>query len=56
MATTLQDVVLLLGLPITGTPVFPSDALAHWRDDLLSRFQGVLPADYAPPYYGFQER
>ena len=56
MAPTLQDVVLLLGLPIAGAPAFPLDAPADWRDYLLGRFQGVLPAEAAPPYYDFQER
>ena len=56
MAPTLQDVALLLGLPITGAPAFPPDAPVDWRDALLGRFQGVLVAEAAPPYYDFPER
>ena len=31
MAPTLEDVAVLLGLPIAGAPAFPLDASAHWR-------------------------
>ena len=56
MAPTLQDVAMLLGLPIAGASAFPPDAPVNWRDDLLGRFDGVLPAEAAPAYYHFATR
>ena len=56
MTPTLQDVAMLLGLPIAGASAFPPDAPVNWRDDLLGRFQGVLAAGAAPPYHDFPER
>ena len=43
MTPTLQDVSLLLGLPIAGDAAFLPEAPAHWRADLLGRFEGVVP-------------
>jgi hypothetical protein len=43
MAPTLQDVSALLGLPMAGEAVGPSEAPAQWRSDLDERFEGVLP-------------
>ena len=56
IAPTLQDVAMLLGLPIVGAPAFPPNAPVNWRDALLGRFQGVLAPEAAPPYYDFSER
>ena len=56
MAPTLEDVAMLLGLPIAGAAAFPPDAGVDWRDALLGRFQGVLGAEAAPPYFDFSER
>jgi len=43
MAVTLQDVSMLTGLPIQGSPIGPSVTSVTWREDLVHRFQGVLP-------------
>ncbi|RLN18508.1 transposon protein, putative, Mutator sub-class [Panicum miliaceum] len=42
MAMTLQDVPMLIGLPIHERPIGPSVTPVGWRDDLIQRFQGVL--------------
>ena len=55
MAPTLQDVSLLLGLPITGGATFPQESSDDWREDLLARFQGVLPPAVVAGYYVFPE-
>ena len=55
MAPTLQDVSLLLGLPIAGGAAFPQEPPDNWREDLLGRFQGVLPPVLAAGYYVFPE-
>ena len=56
MTPTLQDVAVLLSLLIAGAAASPPKAPANWCDDLLGRFQGVLSAEAALPYYDFQER
>lgn len=38
MAPTLQDVSLLLGLPIVGGATFPHEPPDNWRGNLLARF------------------
>lgn len=47
---------MLLGLPIAGAPAFLPDAPIDWHDALLGRFQGILTAKAAPPYFDFSER
>ena len=56
MAPTLQDVAMLLDQPIAGSSAFPPDMHVNWRDALLGRFQGVLGAEAAPPYFDFSDR
>ena len=41
MAPTLQDVAMLLGLPITGDAVGPRVVPSTWLEDLEERFAGV---------------
>ena len=41
MAPTLQDVVMLLGLSITGDAVGPRVVPSTWLEDLVQRFAGV---------------
>ena len=41
MAPTLQDVAMLLGLPITGDAVGPCVVPSTWLEDLVQRFAGV---------------
>ncbi|XP_039797735.1 protein MAIN-LIKE 1-like [Panicum virgatum] len=41
MAPTLQDVAMLLGLPITGDAVGPRMVPSTWLEDLEERFAGV---------------
>ena len=43
MTVTLQDVSMLTGLPIRGSPIGPSVIDLNWREDLAQRFQLVLP-------------
>jgi mobile domain-containing protein len=43
MTVTLQDVACLLGLPIRGDAVGPTEAPNDWHLDLAARFAGVLP-------------
>ena len=53
MAPTLQDMALLLGLPIAGTSVAARDVPGTWREDLLARFANVPRNDRADPYRTF---
>ena len=41
MAPTLQDVAMLLGLPINGVAVGPRVVLSTWLDDLEERFTNI---------------
>jgi hypothetical protein len=41
MAPTLQDVSLLLGLPLEGDPIGPLQAPADWEAGMAQRFQGI---------------
>jgi len=41
LAPTLQDVAMLLGLPITGDSVGPRVVPSTWLEDLEERFAGV---------------
>jgi hypothetical protein len=41
MAPTLQDVSMLLGLPLEGDPIGPLQAPADWEEDMALRFQGI---------------
>lgn len=43
MTVTLQDVSMLTGLALSGDPVGPAVPEANWREDMVQRFQGVLP-------------
>jgi hypothetical protein len=51
MAPTLQDVSMLLGLPVSGRVVTPTaKPNKDWREHLLQRFRGVLPESPDKPY------
>jgi hypothetical protein len=55
MAVTLEDVSLLFGLPCSGEPMGaveppPPDS---WRDDILTRFAGVVRHPDAPEVLDF---
>ena len=43
MAPTLEDVSLLLGLPLAGHAIGPLDAPAGWEQGLTQCFHGVFP-------------
>ncbi|WVZ51396.1 hypothetical protein U9M48_002547, partial [Paspalum notatum var. saurae] len=53
MAPTLQDVSYLLGLPLRGDAMGPTDVGQGWRDDLLDRFGRVERIGTAKPYREF---
>ena len=53
MTPTLQDVMMLLGLPCAGRDVDAQDVPISWRDNLLARFTGVQRNDRAFPYRSF---
>ena len=46
MAPTLQDVSLLLGLPLAGHAIGPLEAPADWQLGIAQRFAGIY--DRAP--------
>ena len=43
MATTLEDVSLLLGLPLAGHAIGPLEAPAAWEQEIAQRFRDVYP-------------
>jgi len=54
MAVTLQDVSLLLGLPLVDRAVAARAVDPDWRQVILQRFDGVLPpVEDQPPQVGF---
>ncbi|KAM0839670.1 hypothetical protein ACQ4PT_060165 [Festuca glaucescens] len=54
MAPTLQDVSMLLGLPVSGRVVTPTaNPNKDWCEHLVQRFRGVLPEDPEKPYEEF---
>ncbi|WVZ83382.1 hypothetical protein U9M48_030540 [Paspalum notatum var. saurae] len=53
MAPTLQDVSYLLGLPLRGDAMGPTDVGQGWRDDLLDRFGRVQRRSTAQAYREF---
>jgi hypothetical protein len=53
MTPTLQDVALLLGLPLAGRPMGAIDVDANWRQDLIARFANVPRNARALPYQAF---
>ena len=53
MAITLEDVSMLLGLPIAGTPVYGGAVDVGWRQHILHRFHGVLPPGGTYDYDSF---
>ncbi|WVZ50439.1 hypothetical protein U9M48_001691 [Paspalum notatum var. saurae] len=53
MAPTLRDVSYLLGLPLRGDAMGPTDVGQGWREDLLARFGRVQRSGTAPPYREF---
>ncbi|WVZ95244.1 hypothetical protein U9M48_041035 [Paspalum notatum var. saurae] len=53
MAPTLQDVSYLLGLPLRGDAMGPTDVGQGWREDLLARFGPVQRSGTAPTYREF---
>jgi hypothetical protein len=48
MDVTLKDVALLFGLPCSGEPMGAVDPTDGWRDDILTRFTGVVRRSDAP--------
>jgi hypothetical protein len=54
MTMTLQDTLLLMGLPCEGEPLRAADISADWRMEFLARFANVPRNDRAPaPYQEF---
>ncbi|WVZ68987.1 hypothetical protein U9M48_017856 [Paspalum notatum var. saurae] len=53
MAPTLRDVSYLLGLPLRGDAMGPTDVGQGWREDLPTRFGRVQRSGTAPPYREF---
>ena len=49
---TLEDVAMLTGLPIAGSAIGPSVPLIGWQDEILGRFQDILPQE---PEHTMQE-
>ena len=41
MAPTLEDVSMLLGLPLAGEPIGPLDRPVNWENDMAGRFLGI---------------
>ena len=57
MAVTLQDVSLLLGLPLIDQAVAARAIDLDWRQVILQRFDGVLPpVEDQPPQVDFTDR
>jgi hypothetical protein len=50
MTVTLQDVSCLLGLPLAGEAIGPSEPGADWHVDLAHRFNHVLPGGVHPDH------
>ena len=50
MAPTLQDVSLLLGLPLAGEAIGPLGPPADWEQEINNRFAGLYHE--APAYAG----
>jgi hypothetical protein len=50
MAPTLQDVSLLLGLPLAGQPIGPEDPPENWAEDMPARFAGVRDGQGLEPF------
>jgi hypothetical protein len=48
MTITLQDVACLLGLPLAGNAIGPSEAPGNWDVDMAARFNHMLPQGVAP--------
>jgi len=48
MTVTLQDVACLLGLPLAGHAIGPSEPPPDWHVDLAARFFHLLPHGVAP--------
>ena len=56
MAVTLQDVSLLLGLPLVDQAVAARAVDPDWRQVILQRFDGVLlPVEDQLPQVGFSD-
>jgi hypothetical protein len=50
MAPTLQDVSMLLGLPLAGQAIGPLATPATWATDMAARFEGINPHPDYPPF------
>jgi hypothetical protein len=54
MTVTLQDTLLLMGLPCEGKPLRAADISANWRTEFLAWFANIPRNDRAPtPYQEF---
>jgi hypothetical protein len=45
MAITLQDVSMLIRLPLAGQAIVLPDPLVDWRDDIIGRYACIVPED-----------
>ena len=45
---------MLLGLPLAGT--YMLDLHAGWRDDVLAKFNRIIPEDQQPKQVGFNSK
>ena len=53
MTVTLQDVAMLIGLPIAGAAIGPNVPPMGWQDDILGRFGNILPEEPEGGYFQF---
>ena len=56
MAPTLQDVSMLLGLPLAGEAIGPLQAPLTWRNQMEARFAGINPQNPPCPDVGHGPR
>ena len=56
MTMTLEDVAMLIGLPITGAAIGPFVPPVGWQDEILARFKNILPQEPEGGYVTFPSR